>query len=55
MCRIDLSPGLDDGQDLSRPKVGQGEVVLWGEGDDIALSCHRLGAQEQVGQACDAV
>jgi len=45
MCGVDLCPGLDDREDLGGGQVRKSEIVGWGEGKDVAFSCHGLSAQ----------
>lgn len=35
---VDLGPGVDDGENLRRLKVCEGQVVRRGESDDIAFA-----------------
>ena len=48
MCGVDLCPGLDDGEDFCGGEVGEGDIVGWGERENVAFSCYRLGAQEDI-------
>lgn len=43
---VDLCPCFDYGHDLGGRKVGEGEVMGWGEGKHVAFSCDRDGAEE---------
>ena len=45
--RIDLGPGIDDGDDLRGRQVGQGEIMGCGEGEDVAFAGDGLCSQEQ--------
>lgn len=46
MSSVDIGPGVDDGDDLTGWKVGQGEIMRRGEGKDVAFSSDGLGLQE---------
>ena len=44
---VDAGPGLDDGDDLGRGHVGERQVVLGGEGEDVTDARGGLGLQER--------
>lgn len=47
MCCVNLCPRLNHWHNLGGRKVGEGEVVSWGEGEDEAFSCYWLRAEEE--------
>lgn len=47
MGGVDFAPHLDDREDLRGSQVGEGEVVLGGEGEDVAFPCYWFGAEEE--------
>jgi hypothetical protein len=46
VCGIDLGPCVDHRNDLDRGKVGEGEVMRRGEGQDVTLAGNGLGLEE---------
>ena len=44
---VDLGPCLDDGEDLRRREVCEGEIVGRGKGEDVAFSFDGFGAKEE--------
>jgi hypothetical protein len=45
---IDLYPDVYYGENLSGGKIGEGEVVGGGEGQDVAFACYGGGSEEEV-------
>jgi len=50
MGGVDCGPGFYDREDFAGGEIGEGEVVGWGEGEDVAFSCYGLGAKEGGGE-----
>ena len=50
MRGVDLGPCLDDGEDLRRREVCEGEIVGWGKGEYVAFSFDGFGAEEEGGK-----
>lgn len=46
VCGVDLCPGIDHWQDINGRHIGEGDVVTWREGHDIALAGDRLSLEE---------
>ncbi len=52
MGRVDGGPGFHHGEDLSGGHVGEGDVVMVGEGEDVTFSGDGGGAEEERGEVC---
>ena len=48
MRRVYARPSVNDGEDLNRLEVGQGEVVGFGEGQDVAFASDAFGPKQEV-------
>jgi len=52
MCRVYLSPCLNYGENFGGSEICECLVVRRRESEDVAFSCHWIGAEEQVGKVC---
>ena len=55
MRGIDGGPHLYDGEDFDGREVCESEVVGGRESQDVAFSCYRVGAEEEVREICTIV